>query len=454
MSRKPAASLGPVTLNIRDRDVHGDGVGDLDGHTVVVPGTMPGDRVRAAMVWQSRTSPWARAHLLEVLQASPSRQPPPCPHQPLCVGCPLASTPQPIQLELKRNRLASALAAHNLDAAVPQVLPAPQPWAWRTRAKYVVGPGGLGAYHPGTHTWAPSHGCACVHPRVAQAAAALQALLKDRPVLPVLRHVVVRTNGNQALGGLVVGRAGQPEVADLAARWMEASRTVLCGVVEHQQAANTDALFSRLPNATQPLVGATSLRVDVAGLPVEMGLEAFEQVNHGAAAALVAHVVAQVAAWRPATVWDAYCGVGAFGLALRDVAGRVVGVDDNPVAIAAGNAALTAAGVSDVQLHCADATQWLIRAAASAQPAAEVVVVDPPRKGLAPAAVGALRGMARVRLVYVSCNPESLARDMASLVAAGWVLQSLAAFDLFPHTPQVETVACLQAPATLQPAVG
>lgn len=444
--RKEAARwVGQVwTLHVESLDPDGAGVAEHQGRRVAVMGAHPGDVVEARVTWASATSPWARAQLLRRLELSAAREPASCPHAPDCPGCIWAGMPQPLQLEAKRQRLVSALVEAGHAVHVGPVQPAPQLWGWRIRAKYVVdhranGSAGLGAYAPGSHDVVSTVSCGAVHPLVNQAARALEVLLQETAP-SALKHVLVRTNGRQTLGLLVVSHAGDAAVRALASRW-RASCGHLSGVLEHVNAGSSNALLDGGSGAVL-LDGQATVAQDLSGITVDAGPLAFQQLHPGAAQGLMAHVervVADLLAQREGgLVVDAYCGLGAFAWGLRGHAARVLGLEENGEAVAAAHRAAANAGLGHVTFEQGDAAA---RLSAWSGPAPDVVVVDPPRRGLAGAMVDTLARRRPRALVYVACEPKALARDARALVSAGFELGEVSGWDLFPHTAEVEAVA-------------
>ncbi|MBI5495798.1 MAG: 23S rRNA (uracil(1939)-C(5))-methyltransferase RlmD [Deltaproteobacteria bacterium] len=440
MTRTRAPAVGTTVRLVVDwLDDHGQGVGETGGRRVAVHGALPGDDVTAEVTWASPTSPWTRARLLHVHKPSPDRRDAPCAHAPRCPGCPLSGLDGAAQLRAKHARVLRALADEGLPhPALPPVHAAPSAWDWRIRAKYVVDTSGaepvLGAYAPGTHDVWPSHACAAVHPAIRSAVDALRPLLREHGAGP-LRYVVARTDGSAVLGTLVV-RGRTPWATVLAPAWRRAA-PALVGVTEHLQPGSGDAILDRAPGATRLLEGVDHVVMTLSGVAVQVGTEAFTQLHPAAADALVQRAVELAGPLRGARVVDTYGGIGAFTFALARAGAReVLCVDDNAAAVAAGGAAARAAGLAQVRFECADAAGALPRVER-----ADVVVVDPPRKGLSAGALAAITALQPGRVVYVACDPRALGRDGKHLLAHGYALTALEPFDLFPQTPEVETLA-------------
>jgi 23S rRNA (uracil1939-C5)-methyltransferase len=402
-----------VQVTVDALDDHGQGVGSCQDRRVAIWGALPGDTVEATVTWASPVSPWTRATLERRMTHSPQRMPAGCAHAPRCAGCPLVDLAPQSQLHHKHLRVERALAQAGVVATVEPVVPAPLQLGYRARAKFVVHRGDdgvvLGAYGPDSHDVWPSAQCVVVHPSIHNAIQALLPLLQAHPAtLP--RYVVCRTNGEHTLGCLVMREAHLPETLVLAKAW-RAATPALCGVTEHHQPDQGDAIFSTMPGATTLLDGVDTLAVVLGGVEV-----------------LLAPLAGR-------HILDAYCGLGAFAFLLRGAA-AVHGVDNNPEAIAAAQQAAHRAGLAHVTFETGDAAAVLAQ-----HTSIDAVVVDPPRKGIPVHARDALAAHGPPTLIYVACEPAALARDAGPLLAAGYQLRSVRPFDLFPGTPEVEVVA-------------
>ncbi len=441
MSKKKnqaAAWLGrTVQVTVDALDDHGQGVGSCQDRRVAIWGALPGDSVEATVTWASPVSPWTRATLQRRMTNSPQRQPAGCAHAPRCAGCPLVDLAPSSQLHHKHLRVERALAQAGVVATVEPVVPAPLQLGYRARAKFVVHRGDdgvvLGAYGPDSHDVWPSAQCVVVHPNIHNAIQALLPLLQAHTTtLP--RYVVCRTNGEQTLGCLVMREAHRPETPALAKAW-RAATSVLCGVTEHHQPDQGDAIFSITPGATTLLDGVDTLAVVFGGVEVRVGSLAFTQLHPQAAQGLGQHVADLLAPLEGRRILDAYCGLGAFAFLLRGAA-AVHGVDNNPEAIAAAQHAAQRSGLAHLSFETGDAAAVLAQ-----HRRFDAVVVDPPRKGIPVHARDALGTHGPPTLIYVACDPAALERDAGPLLAAGYQLRNVRPFDLFPGTPEVEVVA-------------
>lgn len=420
-----------VHAEIEALTAEGLGAGRTDsGQPARVAGALPGERV-ALTVQHVGKDGTHYGVVAAVVRAAPERVPVACPHFLACGGCDLLHLELGAQRDHKRALVAEALGFERVAPTVAS----PRSTGYRALAKLVVGPGGiLGSYRPRTHDVEDMRGCVVHAPEAERVVdAARDALIGAGP--HDLRYVLVRASllEGRAVVTLVT-RGGPPPAALVAAL---AAREDVARVVHHVHDGDGDALWG--PGPTTVLLDRGPVREAVG--PVHQSLEAgaFVQINPGAAGLLYATAVAAAA---PAgkRVLDLYAGSGGVSLAMLAAgASSVVAVESVPAAAAAARAAAEAQGVADrLEVRAAP-----VEAALDALRGFDVVSVNPPRKGLGAEVVAGLGALGAPRVVYVSCNPASLARDVAGLVEHGYQVEAVTPVDLFPHTRHVETVLVL-----------
>jgi 23S rRNA (uracil1939-C5)-methyltransferase len=434
-----------------------------------VAGALPGDRLRATV---AHVSPHGRdrgqdawADLEKILGASPERVTPPCSVQNRCGGCPLAAWAYPAQLEWKRELVAAAMAAEKELHGVPVAACVPsRPCGYRGNAKYVFGRDRdgrlvLGAYAPRSHEIVDMSGCPIGEPALAEVAAALLTLLARHAVAPfdevrrtgLLRYVVLRANTDgKVLVALVTGREGWPEAASLA-RELAATCPAVLGVVHNINSASGNAIFGEPEHL---LFGSATMEDTIGPARVRLGPRSFSQANRLVAGRAYHDIVA--AAARLGSIdraVDAYAGAGGIALSLAPLAREVVAIEENPAACATAQAFLAERGSDDpgarIRFVTGDVADHLARVGA-----ADLVVLNPPRKGCAPATIAAVAQLHPRLVAYLSCNPTSLARDLAALARLGLRTVSITPYDMLPHTPHVEALALLGDAAGKPPATG
>lgn len=379
-----------------------------------------------------------------------------CPNQALhCGGCPLLGTPYADQLAQKQARLQKLLGSF---APVAPVRGMADPHYYRNKAiaSFAMAQGKLvcGLYAEGTHRVLP--GCDCLLQEqllnrtleaVAAAARACRwtAYDEDRGT-GLVRHVVLRASqSGQVLVTLVTPGPALPGSRNFCAALRRAAPWVASVV----QNINPTATSAVLGNREKVLFGPGYILDTLCGLRFAISSRSFYQVNHAQTEVLYREALALAGLTGRETVVDAYCGIGTIGLCAAPRAGQVIGVERNPAAVQDAIANARRNGLGNARFFCADATQWMTRAAGrSLHP--DVVFLDPPRAGSTPACIAAVARMAPRRVVYVSCDPETLARDVALFARQGYRARQFVPVDLFPHTRHIETAALL----TRQPGRG
>jgi 23S rRNA (uracil1939-C5)-methyltransferase len=374
-----------------------------------------------------------------------------CPHRPPCGGCALLDLPLAEQLAWKRERARAALARFPaLDGIeVRACVPAPSPIGYRTRAKFAVArPSGeararIGLFRPGSHEVLDLPRCLVVHPSLLPLLDELRLLL-GRATLDV-RHVDVRWSvlESRAHVTLVAGGPADPAQAFALAEALVAARPEVSGVGLREMTSGP--VPRALGGATHPLLGEAFLVEAIGKARYRLSPGAFFQADPAAAELLhqlVREWLTDRTAGRPRRLCDLYAGVGAFAVALADLVADVTAVESVPAAV---EDALASARLSrrDVRVVRAPVERFL---AGLHSERADRVVLDPPRRGVPATALRALAAAPPARLAYVSCDPDTLARDLDALLALGLRPRTVVPVDMFSLTDEVEAVALLERP--------
>jgi 23S rRNA (uracil1939-C5)-methyltransferase len=383
-----------------------------------------------------------------------------CPHFGACGGCQLLDIPYAAELARKEARLRELVAASPAlaGAELLPILAARQPLFWRTSLKVPFGVSRgravAGFFRRGSHHIVDLQTCFVQDRRLVDLLLATRAWVDELgvPVYDevahrgVLRHLVARVGAGteEWLAGLVVRRAGTARVRALAGRmWETFAPRGLVGVVENVNAERTNVI---LGPRTRELAGRSGLVERIDGLNVRTGLGSFAQVNNGQAKVLYAEVLRLLGDVRDRHIVELYAGYGPIGLRLAQAGARVVAIDKNPQAVREGNDAAKRNTLDDrIQFVAADAEAGIepLGEADGAPGSIDAVVVDPPRRGLTAGVIARLCRMDVATLVYVSCNPVTLGRDL-ELLAPAFAVRSLRGVDLFPRMEQIEVVARLE----------
>jgi 23S rRNA (uracil1939-C5)-methyltransferase len=376
-----------------------------------------------------------------------------CPHFPDCPGCPWVGRPYAEQLRAKHARVTRALATTlpSVPAtAIAPVVPADAQTGYRVQTKLMVGSTRrgpvLGLYAPGSHRILDVSRCPLHDPLLQRAIPAIRDALADAAVpfhrggRTGLRYVLVRASvaESRLLVTLVSSRTPLPDVATLTRRLRTA--LPLAGLLVNE---NTSAGNVILGPRTERIWGEDTLRERYGDVTLAAGPTAFVQANTRMAATIYAAIADAAALTGGERVVDLYCGVGGIALTLAARAGSVLGIEEVDAATAAADANAKRARVAHARFVAARVEDALADLAGPV----DVLTMNPPRKGCGPAVARRLAALAPARLLYLSCSPESFARDAAALVAGGFTLERVRPFDLLPQTDHVELLGAF-APRT------
>ena len=445
-----------LTLQVERLSSDGSGVAHSpEGETVFIPGAAPGDEARVRIVKDCKR--YAFGILDEVLTPSPDRIPVDCAVAGPCGGCSLRHLDYAAELRAKQENVADAFARiGGLDVPVLPIVGSPEIDRYRNKVQFPVGTDKagrpcIGFYAGRTHRIVPCPDCRLQPGVLNEIGNTLCAFFAEKGIHPyneetgkgLVRHIFLRrgAHSGQIMVCLVCTRAKLPSAEELCTRLKEAFPDIVT-ILLNVNAKNTNVI---LGSETHTLYGQGYIEDTLCGVPVQLGPLSFYQVNTLAAEQLYG-IAAEYAQLTPDDLLlDLYCGMGTIGLSMADHCRELVGVEIVPEAIesAKANAARMGAAVSaKSRFFCADAGQ------AAAQLAAEglhpdVVMLDPPRKGCDEATLSAVVRMAPRRVVYVSCNPATAARDAAWLEQNGYHAEKVQPVDLFPRTKHVETVCLL-----------
>jgi len=435
-------------------DDNGAGVGAADAIAVHVGDLLPGERAEVVIDHRSphRPEAWGRI-LRRIGPPSPVRVEPVCPGFGRCGGCLWQHLAYPAQLAEKHARVAAPLARVAVVAsgtvAIAPVRPSPELTGYRNKGKYVVGHSGehllLGAYAPRSHDVVDTLGCRVVAPIIDEVAiwtrgAAERAELQpydERARSGELRYVIVREARGDALVVLVVASHTPRAKLDRVAAAL-AHHPAVHGVLAVENDRRDGAIVPSGAAATV-LVGHGHLVEDIAGVAIDVGAGEFLQVNRAQAAAMYARVAELAEAQPGMQAIDLFAGLGGIGLHLARAGASVIAVEIDRDAVAQLRRAAQRAGLP---LTAIAGDVGDIRGQLAAKP--DVVVVNPPRKGLSTGARAFLAELAAPTILYVSCGPEALGRDVITLAAHGYTPDAIEPFDLMPGTSQVETVMRLR----------
>lgn len=426
-----------ITLPIKRLGIHGEGVGTHEGFTVFVDGALPGETVTAS-VDEVRKN-FARAKLLTCEKTSPHRVTPPCPVFGRCGGCQLMHLDYPQQLETKRQRVVDALERIGklFNIPVSSCEPSPSPLAYRNKIQLpvIMDPElRMGLYAFNSHDIVEIEKCYIHCALGEQVFAKVKAILKAEPD-PSLRFVLIKTgvNTNQVLVILVTEGEGALTLPATAEKIMESSPEIK-GVVQNINESSGNVVLGK---TFRTLAGHSSIVDKICGLHFKVSPASFFQVNPAQAENLYQKALEFCQLKGEETVLDAYCGVGTLSLILARHAKQVIGVECVADAIADAQDNAKRNQIKNVIFHCDQAENFI-----GTLGSIDVAVLNPPRKGCDPSFLEKLLLLKPGRIVYISCDPATLARDLA-ILQKFYTVDIVQPFDMFPQTVHVESIAKL-----------
>lgn len=469
-SAAPFRKNEEVTADIVGLTHDGEGVGRADGFTLFVQGALPGEKATVKVMKLKKQYGYAR--LQRLLAESGDRREAPCPIYRECGGCQLQHFDYAAQLEWKRQHVIDNLTrigklrvaeangsgspSSELEAGVivhPTIGMA-EPWRYRNKASVPVGAseaGGAlaaGFYARGSHRIVEMDGCLIQHETNDATIRTVKRIAQELRVEPydetngtgVLRHIVARTGA--VTGEIMVVLVTNGRRLPRKPEWIEQIRKELPGVksiVQNVNDRNTNAIFG---DETTVLWGSDVIYDELDGIRFAISARSFYQVNPEQTVALYRKAVEYAGLTGSEKVIDAYCGIGTISLFLARKAGQVYGVEIVPEAIedAKRNAELNGIGNATFEAGPAEVVipRWREEGIE-----ADVIVVDPPRKGCDPALLDTILKLRPERVVYVSCNPSTLARDLRVLEDGGYRTMEVTPVDMFPWTTHVECCSLL-----------
>ena len=435
---------------ICDYTSQGQGIAKIEGCAVFVPNAMVGERVRVRIEKAQKT--WASGKIVELLERSEHRVNRECPVAKLCGGCDFWHMDYQEECRLKAERVRQALnriGGENLEKV--DILSAPSCYGYRNKAQYPVssrkGKAFAGFFRAGTHDVVENDRCLILPEQMDQVKDVVIRHMNqfripaynEQSHTGLVRHIYVRRGAvsGQVLVCLAVNGRSLPHGAELVEnlKKIEGFTTLVLSV-------NTKRGNTILGDEMIALHGPGYIEDTLCGLTFRLSPRSFYQVNHHQAQRLYAAAIEQAQITKSDTVLDLYCGVGTITLAMAGAAGRVIGVEVIEQAVQDARENAKRNGIENAEFFCGDAGQAALELEKNGV-RADVAVVDPPRKGLNADTIEALSRMQPRRIVYVSCDPATLARDVALLRERGYTLQNALAADLFPRCAHVETVVCL-----------
>lgn len=427
--------MSEFDVTIERLGINGEGVARHEGYTVFVDGALPGEVVRVRFF--ERHKSYARAQIVKQLTTSPHRTAPPCPLFSRCGGCQLMHLDYSEQLEFKRQRVTDALERIGkfTNVTVLPCEPSPKSLEYRNKIQLPVDANmRLGLFARSTHDIIPVDHC-YIHCELGEKAfQEIQKIIKKSSLVGVLRYVVIKTAVKTGQVLVILVTATGELLNGLAQEIME-SIPEIKGVVQNINPAEGNVILS---DDYKVVAGQGYIEEKLMELTFKVSPASFFQVNPAQAEKLYEKALEFTNLSGNERVLDAYCGVGTLSLVLAKHAKDVVGIECVSEAIVDAEHNARQNGFSNARFICAQTEKYI-----SSLSAIDVAVLNPPRKGCESSVLESLARVAPKRIVYVSCDPATLARDLKYLCEKGYGIEAIQPFDMFPQTAHVETVVQL-----------
>ncbi len=427
--------------------INGEGVARHLGFTLFIDGALPEESVHVHVTESRKT--YGRAEVLQILTASPNRATPPCPLFGRCGGCQLMHMDYPMQLNFKRQRVVDAIERiGKLKCTVAPCEPSEASLAYRNKIQLPVKMGkeglSLGLYAKESHDLIEIEACLIHCPLGEKVFQGVAKILKNSKLTAYdaktqsgeLKHIVIKTavQKNEVLVVLVTNGSGSPELLSVADQIIQALVEVK-GVIQNRNSLHSNVILS---DDFHVLVGASCITEMLCGLSFKVSPASFFQVNPAQAQKLYEKAVSLCDLRGEEVVLDAYCGVGTLSLILAQRAKNVIGVECVAQAISDAEENARLNGISNTRFVCDYAEKFIATLGAI-----DVALLNPPRKGCEPIFLETLAKLSPKKIVYISCDPATLARDLAILSSKGYFVEEIHPFDMFPQTAHVESIVRL-----------
>lgn len=446
----PISKNMALELEITALGQEAQGIGRYEGIVIFVPGALSGERVCTRII--KLTSSYAVGRLITLLRPSPERAEPPCPYYAACGGCSIQHMSYPGQLAVKQRNVSDALT--RIGGMRPEqirpILGADAPWRYRNKASFPVGAEErglvMGLYARRSHAVVDVGDCMIQRPAIMQAMRCVKAWAREYGILPYdersgtgdLRHVMIRCSAADRVAVTLVTRL--PELSHVQ-ELTEALRACvdLAGLTQNINPSPTNVILGK---ETRTIYGDAELQDSIGEREFGIAPAAFYQVNARQTEKLY-RVARDFAGLTGGEILvDAYCGVGTIGQYMADECKEVIGFEIVPEAVENAKHNARRNALSNCRYLVGDANTLFVQLLSQGV-SPDVVVVDPPRKGVEAGFIQAAGKSGAKRIVYVSCNPGTLARDVALFRAVGYQAIAAQPVDMFPQTTHVECVVLM-----------
>ncbi len=446
-----------LDLTIEKLSSDGRGISHHNGVVVFVDKVCPKDKVRVKIV--KRNKSYLIGELIEILEKSPHRVKPFCPVHNVCGACNLQFIDYSYQLECKKEIVKDAF--RGFEAEIKEVEPSPQIREYRHKIQYPIRQTQVskrilaGYFKPKSHDIVNIKYCP-IQPAICDEI--IDFVREIAPMYKIegyneekhtglLRHVVIRVSAfnGKILVALVINSDKVPErIKDFAVKLYDRFDEII-GIVANINNKKTNLI---LTDKTVSLIGNECIKEEICGIKFKVGANTFFQVNPKSAENIFRFVKDYIKDnLETPTVLDAYAGISAFGLVVSDICKNVVSVEENEQSVKLANITKKANKINNIELNCMDSEKFFEDCVANNKKF-DAIILDPPRKGCTEKTLEYTLKLATSKIIYVSCNPATLARDIKYLTENGGKVEFIKPFDMFCHTNHIENVAIISLPAS------
>lgn len=445
-----------LTVKIEKLSNQGFGIARSDGFVIFVEGACPGDTVKVQITKKNKN--FANAKVLEVIEPSPHRIKPVCPMQKVCGACQLQFIDYDYQLKLKKEIVEDTMKSIlGKEVEIRKVIASPKDLEYRHKIQYPVSQTKdskrilAGYYKPSSHElvnikYCPIQPAYCNNIIEFIRSTAFECGISgynEKKHAGDLRHVVIRTSAynKKSLVTLVVNSTAVFEKLKNLAQRIYTELENIKGVAINFNSKKTNLI---LGEKTEIIQGESYIEESLCDKVYKIGSETFFQVNPYTADLIFRFVKDYILKnFEKPLILDAYAGITAFGIALSDVARKVVSVEEVKASVILADKIIKENGIKNIELHNMDAGMFFEKELRTKGRQFEVTVLDPPRKGCTTESLDYAIKLTKGKIIYVSCNPATLARDLKYLTENGCKIEYIQPFDMFPHTYHIENVAII-----------
>lgn len=436
-------------VQIEKLSSNGAGIARIDGFVVFVSNACPQDRLIIEIIKVNKN--FAYGEIIEITELSKYRVTPFCPMQKICGACQIQFIDYDYQLEIKREIVKDALQKiGNIDIEIPKVIPSPDIKNYRHKIQYPISQTKnskrilAGYYKPSTHEIVNIKYCP-IQPEICDKIINFirdnaQELnisgYNEKKHTGILRHVVIRhsAKNQNCLVTFVLNGDLTTNINTLAQKLYDSFEQVI-GVCVNVNTKRTNVI---LGNKTQCVCGQNYIEENMCGNTFRIGTETFFQVNPKSAQNIFNYIKEFIKNnYDKPIILDAYAGISAIGICLSDVSEKVISIEENPISVALAKETAELNNILNIEINGGDAGEFF----KSQKQKFDVVILDPPRKGCTPESLAYAMELCKGHIIYVSCNPATLARDLKILKEKGGTIESVQPFDMFCHTYHIENVA-------------